>query len=372
MIWFQMFRLVKKELIQLLRDKKLWPPLMLAPVLQMLLLGYAATLDVEHVPMAVWDRDRSAISRSVVEQWVATNLFDVQGYIDSREELERLILRGEIKVGLMIPPNFGQEVVSGGFAPLQLVVDGSESNSALIATNYASILTNDFAVEHLPASSSATPAAVVEIRPRVWYNPALKSRNYMVPGVIVNVLMVSTIMLTALTIVKEKELGTMEQLIVTPLRRTAFILGKLIPFIGLGFLNMTAVLIVGIEGFGVPVRGEIGLLYALTGVFLLTTLSIGLFISTLVQNQQQAMNTAFFVVFPMIILSGFLFPTANMPKFFQWVSLLNPVRYFVEIIRGIILKGNGWEILWPQALVLALFGVVLIVFSTTRIHRQIR
>lgn len=378
MIGFQMRQIVRKEFTQLLRDKKLWPPLMLAPVLQMLLLGYAASLDVEHVPLAVWDLDRSAMSRSFVHDWTANDLFDLCCVVESAEGLKRSILEGRAKVGLVIPSDFARGVYSGRSTPLQLIVDGSESNTALIATHYASILTRDFAIEHLPRESGGHPIEssvsipLIESRSRIWYNPELRSRNFMVPGVLVNVLVISTVMLTALMIVKEKELGTMEQLIVTPLRRTAFILGKMIPFIAIGFINMTAVLIVGIAGFGIPVKGDIALLYLLAAVFLLTTLSIGLFISTITENQQQAMTTAFFMMFPMIILSGFIFPIANMPKLFQVISFFDPVRYFIEIIRGIVLKGSSLGILWPQALALILMGVVFISFSVARVRRQIR
>lgn len=358
-----------KEFLQLRRDPRLFPILFIAPVFQLILLGYGATLDVKRLAIAVWDQDKTARSREYVRAFTPTDYFVVKEYVEGyREGIDR-IDRGEARILLVIPPDFGRRIQAEKTAPVQAILDGSDSNSALIGLGYIRQISEAFSTKvRLTASE---PASGIDSRPRIRYNPELLSKNYMVPGVIAIILVVITSMMTALGIVREKEIGTIEQLLVTPLRKTELMIGKLIPFVGIGFIDIGVVLLAGIFWFGVPVRGSILLLFSLSAVYILTTLGIGLFVSTISKTQNQAQITVFFLTFPMMILSGFAFPVANMPPFFQDLSYLSPVRYFLIIIRGIFLKGNGIETLWPQVLPLAALGAGIFALSVWRFRRTL-
>jgi len=353
-----------KEAKQLQRDPRLFPILFIAPVIQLILLGYGATFDIKNLSIAVWDQNRTAQSRAYIRAFTPTDYFVVKSYVEGYPEGIARINRGQAVVLLVIPPDFAQRMEGRRTTEVQVILDGSNSNTALIGLNYINRITEEFSSTIRLNPVEKQPG--VDNRLRVWYNPELLSKNYMIPGVIAVLLIVITSMMTALGIVKEKEIGTIEQLIVTPLRRSELMVGKLLPFVVIGFIDIGIVLLFGIFWFDVPVRGSILLLFALAAVYILTTLGLGLFVSTVSKTQNQAQLTVFFIMLPMMILSGFAFPIANMPVFFQDLSYLSPVRYFLVIIRGIFLKGAGIDTLWPQVLPLAVLAVVIFSMSVLR------
>jgi len=368
--------IIQKELIQVKRDKRMFGLSILAPVVQLILLGYAATTDIRSISMAVCDQDRSAVSRELIEKFTTAGYFSIDEVVDSPTEIDHLLEDGKVWLALVIPPKFGSSIFAGRQAQLQLLADGSDANSANIALAYANQIINTYSrsiiVEQLEKSPQFFKPARVLPEIRVWYNAELKSRNFMVPGVVALVLMIITMTLTSLAIVKEKEAGTLEQLLVTPIKPYQLILGKLIPFVLIGAVDVTIVLAVARFWFEVPLRGSILLLYGLCGLFVLTTLGLGLFVSTISKTQQQAMMTAqFFIFMPFIFFSGFTFPIENMPQWIQYLTYLIPLRYFITIIRGIFLKGDGIAELWTQALALFVFGVVILTLSVLRFKRKL-
>ncbi|HUK57178.1 MAG TPA: ABC transporter permease [Nitrospiria bacterium] len=377
-----------KEAKQLQRDPRLFPILFIAPVLQLILLGYGATFDIKNLTIAVWDQSRTAESRAYIRAFTPTEYFVVRDYVNNYREAVDRIDRGRAVVVLVLPPDFGRRIRGGRPVAVQAIVDGSNSNTALIGLDYVNRITEAFSSNiqltrvyasdgtalssegDLPAGGQAR-APIINGRLRVWYNPDLLSKNYMIPGVIALLLVVITSMMTALGIVKEKEIGTLDQLIITPLRRSELMIGKLLPFVVIGFIDIGIVLLFGIFWFDVPVRGSIPLLFALAAVYILTTLGLGLFVSTISKTQNQAQLTVFFIMLPLMILSGFAFPIANMPVFFQDLSYLSPVRYFLVIIRGIFLKGAGIDTLWPQVVPLAVLAVAIFALSVLRFRRTL-
>jgi ABC-2 type transport system permease protein len=368
--------IIRKEFLQLRQDKKMFGISFLAPVLQLLVLGYAASLDVSDMPMVVCDMDHSTVSRDLVDHFTATGYFSVKGYVERHTDVDQWLDDGHASIALVIPKGFERDLSSGKQAPLQLIADGTETSSASIGFSYASMIVLKYSQNILLESllkrgQHITPAqATPEVR--VWYNPELKSRNFMVPGVLGLLLMVMTMMLTSLAIVKEKELGTLEQLIVTPIRPYQLIIGKLAPFFAIGVVDVLLVISFATIVFNLPVKGGILLLIGLSTIFLMTTLGLGLFISTISRTQQQAMMTAiFFFMLPMIFFSGFVFPIENMPIIIQYVSILIPLRYYFVIVRGIFLKGVGIEMLWQQAAALLAFGVVILGLSVARFQKRL-
>ena len=369
--------LVRKEFQQLRRDRRMLPIVFIAPVLQLLLLGYAANLDVRDIPTVLCDLDRSLQSRRLASDFFQSGYFSLQSAMDQIERVDPIINHGKAALAIVIPKGFGKSIVSGEQAKLQVIADGSESASAIIGLNYASMIVNRYAAELIVErvqKSGLLSFSLSEISPqaRIWYNPELKSRNFMVPGILALLLMVMTMMLTSLAIVKEKELGTLEQLIVTPIKPFQLILGKLFPFVIIGFIDILLVLLVAAFLFGIPVKGSVLLLFALSGVFLLTTLGLGLLVSTVSGNQQQAMmSSVFFVMLPMIFLSGFIFPIENMPGLIQYLTYLIPLRYYFVIIRGLFLKGVGLSELWNEALILFTYGMLILGISVLRFHKRL-
>lgn len=368
--------ILRKEFIQLRRDPRLFPVIFISPVLQLLLLGYAANLDVKNIPSVVCDMDRSAASRSLVDEFVRSGYFTVEARVGEMKEIDRFLDQGDASMAFVIPRGFGDDVASRRPASIMLIVDGSESQSAMIGVNYGSMIaaraTQRMVLEAFErAAGLGLRPVLVNPEVRVWYNPALKSRNFMVPGVLGLILMIMTTVLAALGIVREREAGTMEQLIVTPIRPHQLILGKLLPFVLIGLVDATFVLAVARGWFGIPFRGSVALLYVLCVAFMLNTLGIGLFISTISRTQQQAMLTAMFFILPQILLSGFVFPIENMPRFFQAVSLAIPIRHFFSIIRGIMLRGAGLAELWPQAAALVGLGTLILGLSVARFHKKL-
>lgn len=372
---------IKKEFLQLRRDKRMLPIVLIAPVLQLMLLGYAANLDVEEIPTAVYDADRTATSRALSESFFAGGVFvpleGAAGHVGNPEEAEELLVSGRATAVLAIHRNFdkslGAEGPGTGSPTVQLLVDGTNSTEGIAAINYARGIVAEFARSEGigPPQDSASRGPALRLEPRVWYNPELESRNYMVPGILALLLMVITMLLSSLAIVKEKELGTLEQLNVTPIRSGQLIIGKLMPFVIIGFLDVGLVVLVARFVFQVPLTGSVALLFAMSTIFLATTLGLGLFISTVSNNQQQAMMTSvFFVMVPMFFLSGFAFPIESMPRVIQWVSYLLPLRYYFVVIRGIFLKGAGVASLWDEGLAMLLFGGLILLLSALRFKKR--
>jgi ABC-2 type transport system permease protein len=361
--------IVRKEFQQLRRDRRMLRIVFLAPVIQLVIMGYAADLDVRKIPMVICDQDLSRASRELVGSFLHSGYFTDAARVGSPGQIDRYLMRGQASAALVVPRGFGDELAEGNTAALQLIADGSESNVAIAALNYATVITarrTEGAVrERLQRAGLSVRPAQLDVEPRVWYNPELKSRNFMVPGIL-------TLLLTSLAIVKEKETGTLEQLIVTPVRPFELVLGKLLPFAAVGFIDIVLVLLVALLLFGIRVHGSLLLLFGLSGVFLLTSLGLGLLVSTVSRSQQQAMMTAvFFVMLPMVMLSGFVFPIENMPLPIRLLTYLMPLRYYFVIIRGLFLKGSGLAELWDQALILAGFGAAILGLSALRFRKRL-
>lgn len=364
--------IVKKEFLQLFRDKKLLPPVFAAPVLQLIILGYAVTLDVKNIALSVYDMDNSYYSRLLISKFTASGHFVLKEKEKNYNSLEKSIDMNRVTMGIIIPEDFEDNLKTGIKAPVQLIVDGSDANSSTIGITYAKGVILKFTGEVLKESNIPVKLSMINMEFRSWYNPELKSRNFMIPGVLCLLLMIMTMMLTSMVIVKEKEIGTMEQLIVTPIQRMELIAGKLIPFILIGFIDVTLVLAVSYFWFGIPIKGGLLLLYFLSGIFIITTLGLGLFISTISKTQQQAMMTSvFFFMMPFLYLSGFIFPIENMPKIIQFITHFVPLKYFITIVRGIFLKGNGFDLLWDEFLILLVFGIGVFGLSVLRFNKRL-
>jgi ABC-2 type transport system permease protein len=368
--------ILRKEFLQLRRDPKLFPVIFISPILQLLLLGYAANLDVKNIPSVICDMDRSAASRAFLDDFVNSGYFSVEARVGRMDEIDRYLNHGDAAMAFVIPRGFGDKVAARREASVMIIADGSESQSASIGVNYATMIAARFTQKIIfetfeRARGLGLKPVLVNAEVRVWYNPELKSRNFMVPGVLGLILMIITTSLASLGIVRERETGTMEQLIVTPIRPYQLIIGKLLPFVLIGLVDATFVIAVARGWFGIPVRGSVALLFALCLAFMLNTLGTGLFISTISKTQQQAMLTSLFFIMPQIMLSGFVFPIENMPKVFQYLTTIIPIRYFFVIIRGIMLKGAGWPELWSQAAALLALGTVILGLSVARFHKKL-
>jgi ABC-2 type transport system permease protein len=346
-----------------------------APIVQVILLGYAATTDIKNTDMVVCDMDKTTESRRLISAFTNSRYFIHRYDVDIPRDVDGSLENGKAAIGLLIPEGFSREQLARETPQVQIVVDGTDANTSNILLGYASQIVSTYALEKIASSATSPvvgrPARIVP-EPRVWFNPDLTSTNFMVPGVVALVLMIVTMMLTSLGIVKEKEIGTLEQLMVTPIKPYQLILGKLIPFVIIGYVDVSIVLAIARFWFGVPAVGNIVLLLALSGLFLLTTLGLGLFISTIARSQQQAMLIAqFFFFMPFLFLSGFTFAIANMPLVIQYLAYFIPLRYFLEIVRGIFLKGTTIAELWPQALALLVFGVAILTLSVLRFRKKL-
>lgn len=368
---------IVKEFLQFKRDPKMFMVVLIAPIIQLIFLGYAATRDIKNIHTALIDRDKSSLSRDFVNDFEKSGYFSIDFYPESYDEMTRLIDEGKVLTGMVIPEGFEKDINLGTTANVQMIFDGSDGNKASIAAGYVATITSGFSknisIERIERSGIKTSiAGSIEPIARVWYNPTLTTRNYMLPGIAGLILIIITLNLTSLAIVKEREIGTLEQLLVTPIKPYQMILGKLVPFTILGFVAMTLVLSVMRFWFEIPVKGSILFLFLSSFVFMLSTLGLGLFVSTISRTQQQAMITsAFLVIMPMIFLSGFSFPIENMPKFIQYITYLIPLKYFLIIIRGIILKGIGFFDLWRELLVLFFMGVTILVLSSLRFRKRL-
>lgn len=363
------YRLIIKEFIHFFRQKRTVFFLIVPPVVQLLLFGYVATTDVNHVSTAFRDLDRTYESRELAHQFEASKYFDIVYRPVSPEELTDLLDRGKALCAIQINPHFGKDLRRGHPAEIQVIVDGTDSNTALIALGYINGILSRFGRGFLPPGMSST--SLFDMRTRVWYNPSLRSRNYYVPGVIATIIMLTCLILTSMSVVREREIGTMEQLMVTPIRPMELMLGKTVPVAAVGFFDMVLVTVVGTLWFGVPIKGSITLLFMCTGVYLLSVLGIGLFISTVSKTQQQALMATFLFFMPAILLSGFAFPIESMPPIFQFITYASPLRYFLIIVRGIFLKGIGITSLWPDILALLLLGVTILLLSAFRFKKRL-
>ena len=369
----RVLHLMRKELLELKQDPRLFGIVVMAPIIQLTLLGYAATTDVKDIPIVVVDTDRSTASRELIHRFEASENFQIIDMPGSTGEIDRYLDRGEAWMAISIPPDYGQKVASGQKTTLQIVADGTDSNSTGVAMGYAQTViaghVQDLAAAAAPGLLAGGP---VRAEIRIWFNPRLISRDFMIPGIVALLLLVITTNLSAMAIVREKEVGTLEQLNVTPLARWELITGKMLPYALIGILDVVLVLIVAIYWFEVPMLGSIPLLFGMCVIYLFSTLGLGLFVSTISQTQQQAMmTTIFFFLVPMMYLSGFIFPIENMPSWIQPLTYLIPLRYFLVILRGIFLKGVGMEILWPQALALFTWGAVVLTLATLRSSKRL-
>ncbi len=351
--------------------------ILIAPVVQLIFLGYAANLDIEKIKLVVFDQDKTSTSRKLVEDLTSSGYFVIQDYVDDYKAVTKFLDFKKAVVALVIPNEFEKYLNIKKTEKLQAIFDAADGNTASISAGYLQQILLQFAkttsVEMMMRSGNVfTPVGNITPEIRIWYNPTLKTRNYMVPGIVGLLLSIVTLLLTSLAIVKEKEIGTMEQLIVTPLKPYQIIIGKLVPFILLGFLSIVIVLTAMRFVFDIPVKGNISFLFLSAFFYILSTLGLGLFVSTISKTQQQAMMIAVFaVMMPMVFLSGFAFPIENMPKIIQYISYVIPLKYFINIIRGVISKGLGFSELWINALVLLVMGLTILILSSLRFQRRL-
>ena len=366
-----------KEFIQVFRDKRTRFTLFGPPVVQMLIFGYAATLDIRHVPTAVLDLDNTQESRDLISRFAASQYFDVRAHLQDRRQIGELIDRDQVLLAVQINAGFAQDLRKGQTAPVQVIVDSSNSNTALVGMGYvsqvAAAFAGDYQTERLARTAPFLTAQMpsVELERRPWFNEDLQSRWYFVPGVIGNLTTVMVVMLTAFAVVREREIGTLEQIMVTPIRRVEFILGKTLPFYLIGLMDVALVSLVGTLWFRVPFRGHVMVLVFGAAVYLLCMVGIGLLLSTLANTQQQAMVAGFFFMMPTIIFSGFGTPINSIPRWLQLLDYGNPLRYFMVVLRGVYLKGVGLDVLWPQIVAMAALGVVMLTVSVLRFQKSL-
>jgi ABC-2 type transport system permease protein len=375
--------IIRKEFRQAFREPRMRSMLFIPPLVQLFVFGFAVNLDVDHANLAWMDGDRTYQSRELLAGFQGSGRFDVVAEPANDREAQQLLDANQADLVVRVLPGFERDLERGRSASVQVLINGANSNTASIVSSYASSIVTSFAEQvtreqnrsHLAARQVATAVSFrlpqLNLQSRVWFNPDLRSRNYFVPGIVVNIIMLVTLMLTAMAIVREKEIGTMEQLMVTPIRPIELMLGKTLPFALVGLVDTVLVIVAALLLFHVPFRGSALLLFFCACLFLMTSLGAGLFISTISQTQQQAMMTTFLFFQPFFLLSGFAFPIRNMPEPIQYLTLLNPVRYFMEIVRGLFLKGSGVAVLWPQMLALAIFGVVILTLSSLRFRKRL-
>jgi len=387
---YGLLRVIVKELFQLRHDRKMIPVLVIGPLIQMLALGYAANTDVNRIPTLLVDQDRTPASRALADRFTGSGYFALVGAVATPDQVEPWLVDGRAQVALVIPGGYGEDVAAGptGHPPrVQVLADGTDANSAVVGLGYASRILGDVGAELASRPGTAAPApggagtagsatagaaAGIELVPRVWYNPDLRSRWFYVPAVLAMVLLLVVMILPSMAVVREKEIGTLEQIIVTPLAPWQLIIGKLAPFVAIGLIDLLLATGVARWLFGVPLRGSLTLLVLLTLLYLLNTLGLGLLVSTLVNTQQQAMMfSAFVIMVPMIYLSGLIFPIENMPHAIQIVTYAVPVRYYANIIRGIFLRGSGLAVLWPDALALLGIGIFLLTLASRRFRKSL-
>ncbi|MBI4909820.1 MAG: ABC transporter permease [Acidobacteria bacterium] len=374
--------IIVKELRQSFREPRTRALMFIPPIIQFLVFGFVVNLDVERSKLAWYDQDNSPASRELRASFESSEYFIVTNTPSNPAELQDLMDRESVHSGVVVPPGFAEDLARGRSTRIQMLVEGTNSNTASILVNYASDIVRTYSsgrmVDLITQKRMARGGQIakmqapgIDLQQRVWFNPELKSRNYFIPGVAVNIITIVTLMLTAMAIVREKEIGTMEQLMVTPIKPIELMLGKTLPFAVVGLFDLTLIVILGILVFRIPFAGNAFLLLGASILFLFTTLGVGILISTVSNTQQQANLSTFFFFQPAFMLSGFAFPIRSMPEPVQWLTMVNPLRYFVEICRGVFLKGSGFDVLWPQFAALAVFGFCIITFSALRFHKRL-
>ena len=372
----RVWAVARKEFLHVLRDPRSLGMAVAIPILMLVLFGYALTLDVDRVPLVVWDQSGSPASRRLVSRFDGSRYFSRVGDVDNYRDLERAIDTRRALVALVIPTDFAQRMEAGRDAPVQLILDGSDSNTATIALGYAEALVEGFSqevvLEHVRRLGASLPPGPLDVRLRVWFNEELESKNYIIPGLIAVIMMVIAALLTSLTVAREWERGTMEQLISTPVKGPELILGKLAPYFTIAMFDVLLAVLMGEFVFRVPLRGDVALLFAMGAVFLVGALSMGILISTVMKNQLLASQVAMVATFlPAFLLSGFMFAIANMPLPIRWITYLIPARYFVALLKGIYLKGVGLEVLAGQAALLGAFSVVMVLLAIARFKKKL-
>jgi len=364
-----------KEFKQIFRDPRMKTVIFVTPLIQILLFGYAANKDITYVPTAILDRDNTAESRELLRRFTYSKYFIPEHYIFSEKEQNLVLNKGLVNTVIHIDRGFGRALTANKDATIQLAFDGTDSNTAMIVMGYANTIMSDYAYDLMKDTVAANGKVIsvpsVDLRGRAWFNGNLISRNYYLPGVIAIIVTMMSLLLTAMAIVKEKEIGTMEQLIVSPLKPLELIVGKLLPFAIISLVQITLITILGILWFHIPFRGSLPLFLLSTCIYLFTTLGIGLFISTISSTQQEAMMSVFLFFMPTVLLSGFAYPIANMPQVIQWFTFANPLRYFMVVVRSIFLKGVGIDILWAQLIPLLIMGILVISFSALKFRKSL-
>ena len=376
MINSRLLSLIRKEFIQIIRDPRTMVVMFIMPVVMLFLLGYSATNDVRNVPIAIFDQDRSDKARDLLNAYRNADYFRFDFDVDSVEEMKNLIDSGQAKAGLIIPPDYGRRIAQGEQAQVAFVIDGSDPAIAGTALSAATLIGQTKATAVLRATletrgQSGAISQPVEVRTQVWYNPDLISSYFMIPGLVGMILQYMAVLLTSTAVVRERERGTIEQLIITPIRSWELIVGKITPYVLISFFDLFEVLIIGSLWFKVPFNGDMGLLLALAGLFLVSTLGIGLLISTVAKTQFEAMMLAVFTQLPSIFLSGFFFPIAAMPSFLQAISYLVPLRYFLTIVRAVQIKGVGLPAVSNEVIALAIFGAIVMSVAVGRFHKRL-
>ncbi|HUE98002.1 MAG TPA: ABC transporter permease [Anaerolineales bacterium] len=371
----RLFSIIRKEFIQIFRDPRTLALILVMPIIQLFLLGYAATTDVRNVPIALWDQSRSPESRALLDAFRAADYFNFAYEVYSEGEIQTLIEGGDVRGALVIPPDYAIKLLEGD-AQVSMILDGSDATVGSTALATARLIGQSHSIKvlseqaaRLGRSSAVQPP--LEVRTQVWYNPDLRSAYFMIPGVIGMVLYAIMAMLTATAVVRERERGTIEQLIVTPIRSWELIVGKVTPYVILGFFDLFEVLLIGHYWFGVPVRSNILLVIGTAGLLLLSSLGIGLFASTIANTQQEALLTVFVTILPGVFISGFLFPLEAMPRFLQIVSYAIPLRYYLVIVRSLLLKGVGFAALQTEIISLAVFGLVIMTLASLRFRKRL-
>ncbi len=386
-MWERIGVILKKEFIQVFREPRMRGLLIFPPLIQLIIFGYAVTLDVDNAKIAWMDGDNTPESRALLARFKGSGRFEVVGTPRTERDVQYVLDHGDAHAVVRVLPGFAKDIARGKTAEVQVLLDGTNSNTASLVSAYASGVIASYAGDIMPNQSKNNQTIRLEARSlgglpmpsnlgaepasRVWFNPDLRSRNYFVPGVAVNILFIVTVTLTAQAIIREKEIGTMEQLMVTPMRPIELMLGKTLPFALVGIVDLVMVVAGALLIFRVPFRGSFLVLLFSACTFLLTTLGFGLFLSTISRTQQQANMASFFFTNPAFLLSGFNFPIRNMPVVVQYLTYLNPLRYFMEIVRGVFLKGVGVSILWPKMLILTIYGMIILGLSAAKFHKSL-
>jgi ABC-2 type transport system permease protein len=372
----RLLAIARKEFIHVLRDPRSLAMAVAIPVLQLVLFGYALTLDVDHVPLVVWDQSESWASRKFISEFSGSRYFSLRGYMSHYQEIERAVDSGQALAALIIPRDFAMLIESGRSAPVQLIVDGSDSNTATLALGYADALVQTYSegisAEKTQRMGGRPIPPRINLRPRAWFNPEMQSKNFIIPGLIAVIMNVIAALLTSLTVAREWENGTMEQLISTPVKGPELIFGKLLPYFAIGMADVSVAVLMGKYLFGVPLRGNAALVFVMAAIFLTGVLSVGMLLSVVTRSQLLSSQGAMIVTYlPALLLSGLMFSITNMPKALQVISYLFPARYLVKLLRSIYLKGLGLEFLVPEALLLTVFGIAVIALANVKFKKRL-